>query len=273
MRTRYIFGLGLLLFALPGCKPFRSTHPQAELAADSTATALDSKSILNFAASADRQLTDFKKRSSLIFRSGDLTMYAESYSQHDNALLYRLYTVSGNASNSLKSFYLKNDSLILVKERTRLTNEEGAVYKDSRTYIRNQVPFRMDSRTAASQEALRTLPYLQAAPADSKFPDDNYAEEIKGITDALAGRDKFEMVFDNITTYPDARYITLRSRINNNYKASILVRNKDTFIDSLLNYPGLFRDKKLKLNWKIADQDAVYVSAADTTTSASGLNK
>jgi hypothetical protein len=268
----YLLCIGGLLFTFPGCQYFKSTHPQADLPDEGT-TGMTDKSILNFAASVDRTLKDYKKEYSLIYLSGDLSVYAEKYSAHGDGMLYKTYTANGTISNAVKSYYFKNDSLILVKERIKLLNQETGLFKDIRTYIRNNVTFKIDSRSAGSADALRTLPYLLVQTADNKYPDENHTSEIKGINDAINGTDKFEMVFDNISTYPDALYIMLKSKKQPNYSASILVKNKDNYIDSLLNFPALFKDGKLKLKWKVEDNVSIYVPVADTTTSASGLNK
>lgn len=272
MKTIYLLCLGVLLFTLPGCKYFKSTHPQAGLPEEGTTNMTD-KSILNYAASIDRTLRDYKKEYSLIYLSGDLSVYAEKYSAHNDGMLYKTYTSNGTISNAVKSYYFKNDSLILVKERIKLMNEEGSVFKDVRTYMRNNVIFKIDSRTASSAEALRTLPYLLVQAADNKYPEENYASDVKGINDAIQGTDKFEMVFDNISTYPDALYIMLKSKRQPSYKSSILVKTKDAYIDSLLNFPSQFKDDKLNFKWKIEDNTSIYVPVADTTTSAKGLNK
>lgn len=236
-------------------------------------TGMTDKSILEYATLADNNLDKFKKELSLVYQNGDFSMYVEKYSGYNQALLYRTYADNGNTSSTAKSYYFKNDSLILVKESNKVMNEEGDVYKDVRTYMRNNIAFKMDSRTASSAAAINTLPYLLIQPIDNKYPDANYDDDIKGLNDAIMGKDKFEMVFDNITTYPESHYINLKSKNRSNYKASILVNTKDAFIDSLLNTPLTFKDEKLRLHWKIVDKEAVYVPVADTTTSANGLNK
>jgi hypothetical protein len=273
MKTILLLILGTFLFTLPACNYFRSDHPQAELPGEGGATGMTDKSVLNLAIATDNNLTRLKKEFSLIYTTGDLSMYVEKYSNQDTPLLYKTYTANGNISRTVKSYYFKNDSLILVKERSQVMNEAAEVYKDTRTYLRNNVTFRIDSRTASSAAALATLPYLQVQPPENKYPDENYASDIKSIKDAIAGTDKFELVFDNITTYPEAWYITLKSKNPNNYKASLLVNKKDAFIDSLLNTPSLFKEEKLKLRWKIEDKEAIYVPVEETKTSASGLNK
>ena len=273
MKTIFLLSLGILFFTLPGCNNFKSTHPQAHIADEKGDTGITDKFILNFSGTIDRELRFFKKEYSVIYKSGDLSLYAEKYSAHRDGILYKTYTSNGNISSTVKSYYLKNDSLILVTESTKWLNEQGEVFKDVRTYLRNNIIFKIDSRTASSAEALRTLPYLLVPAVENKYPDENYTDDLKAVKDAVLGQDKFEMVFDHIATYPDAIYITLKSKLKNNYKANILVSQRDPFIDSLLNTPAVFKDEKLKLNWKIEDQETVYVPVAKTTTSAKGLNK
>jgi len=272
MKTIYLLCLGLLLLTFQSCNYFKPKHPQADLPEDGS-TAMTDKSILKFSGTIDRTLNNFKKEISLVYTTGDLSMYVEKYSEHNGGMLYKIYSTNGNISNTTKSYYFKNDSLILVKEQSNVRNEEGDVYKDIRTYLRNNVTFRIDSRTAVSEEALQTLPFLLVQPTDNKYPQEGFAADVKGLNDAILGADKFEMVFDNITTYPESHYINLKNKKLATYKASILVTAKDKYIDSLLSMPALFKDEKLKLKWKIEDKEAVYVPVADTTTSASGLNR
>lgn len=270
MRIIYLSILCILLFTLPSCQYFKSEHPQAALEEEGS-TGITDKSILSFAAATDRNISYFKKQFSLIYMSGDLSMYAEKYNGHSNGTLYKTYSDNGHISTTVKSYYLRNDSLVLVVERNKTLNDHNEIFKDVRAYLRNNIIFKMDSRTASSSAALVNLPYLLVQRTDNKYPDENYLDEVKGINDAIQGKDKFEMVFDNITTYPEAHYIILKSKNRSNYKASLLVNAKDGFIDSLLNYPALFKDQKLNFIWSIKDKEAVYVPVADT--SASGLKR
>jgi len=272
MKTIYLLCLGVLLLTLQSCNYFKPSHPQADLPEDGS-TAMTDKSILNFTGGIDRTLNNFKKEISLVYTTGDQSMYVEKYSEHGEGMLYKTYSFNGNISNTIKSYYLKNDSLILVKEQSNIRNEEGDVFKDTRTYVRNNVTFKIDSRTAISEEAIQTLPYLLVQPTENKYPKEGFTADIKGINDAILGADKFEMVFDNITTYPEFYYINLKNKKLNTYKSAILVNTKDAYIDSLLTMPALFKEEKLKLKWKIVDKEAIYVPVADTTTSAKGLNK
>ena len=273
MKTTRFFSLILLLFSVYSCNYFKSEHPQAALPGEEGATGMTDKSILNYSATIDRTLSHYKKEYSLIYLSGDLSVYAEKYSAYGDGKLYKTYIANGNTSNTIKSYYFKNDSLILVKEQDKIMNDGVEVYKNMRSYMRNNVTFKMDSRTASSAAALSTLPYLLVQPSDNKYPTEDYTDDIKSMDDAIAGKDKFEMVFDNITTYPDAHYIFLKSKSPSNYKASLLVNTRDAFIDSLLNFPSVFKDEKLSLRWKIKDKEAIYVPVDSTSTSASGLNK
>lgn len=273
MKLIFLLSSGIFFLTFQSCNYFKSKHPQAEIANGAGATGMTDKSILVFSAGIDRQLNSFRKEFSLVYLSGDLSLYAEKYSEHQDGMLYKTSSANGTISNTLKSYYFKNDSLILVKERSKVMTEEGQVLKDSRIYLRNNITFKIESRTASSPEAIRTLPYLAVQPAENKYPDENFAEEIRVMDDAIKGAGKFEMVFQNISTYPDSRYIVLKSRKQNNYTASILVNKRDAYIDSLLNMPATFKDQRLSFRWRIEDAEAVYVPVADTTTSASGLKR
>jgi len=273
MKINHLIYAGLLICIFQSCNYFKSTHPQAEITDEAGATGMTDKSILVFSSAIDRELSHYKKEFSLIYTSGDLSLYAEKYSEYNNGMLYKTSSSNGNISNVVKSYYLKNDSLIMVKERSKVINQEGQVLTDTRTYLRNNIIFKIESRTASSPEAMSTLPYLLVPPTENKYPDQNYKEDLKVMNNAIKGADKFDMVFQNITTYPDSRYIVLKSKVLNNYTASILVKERDKFIDSLLNTPAIFKDEKLNIKWKIADKEAIYVPVADTVTSASGLNK
>lgn len=272
MKPIYMFCAGSLLILCQSCN-FKSKHPQAALQAGEAATDITAQSALRFAELTDKNLGQYRKEYSLIYTTGDLTLYTERYNDQGKYVLYKAFTTNGNISTSLKSYYFKNDSLVLCKDQEKLRNGEEDLYKDIRTYIRNQVIFKVDSRTAASAAALATQPFLLAAPAESRYPEENFIRDVKSINDAINGTGKFSMVFDNITTYPDAHYITLKSKEFGHYKASIRVDQKTAFIDSLLQLPGLFRDQRLRLKWVIADQEAVYAPADEIKTSASGLNK
>jgi hypothetical protein len=272
MKNTFLLCIGLMMLTFQSCNYFKSKHPQAGLAEDGS-TEMTDKSILQFTAGTDKDLNKFIKEISLVFSTGDLSMYVEKYSMFNGAKLYKTFTTNGITSEIVKSYYFKNDSLILIKEKSKLRNEEGEVFHNVRTYMRNNIIFKIDSRTARSSEAIQKLPYLIVQPAGNKYPAESYTDDIKVLDDAVNGVDKFALVFDNITTYPEYHYINLKSATTGNYKSAILVQTRDSFIDSLLTVPSMFKDQKLKIKWKIVDREAVYVPVADTTTSASGLNR
>ena len=151
------------------------------------------------------------------------------------------------------------DSLILYQTSNELANEVGIVFKDQRTYLRNHTVFKKDGRTAVSAAALKSLVFIDIPLSENTSPDKSYLDNVSALKNVLNGTDKFDMVFESIRTYPDSRYITLRSKEPNSYTASILVKERDAYIDSLLNYPILFKDKKLNFKWEVVDREAVYV--------------
>ena len=254
-----------------GCKQFKADHPQAALSNEHD-TDLTAKSIVHYADSIDKHLKLLEKTTSLVYMLGDLSFYVEQYSNNDRPILMIEHAFNGGISNNLKKYYFRNDSLILETVDNELSNEDGNVFKQVRTYLRNNTVFRMEDRTASAETEIRSLPFVNLPLSQNANTDQSHLENVKTLHDIINGTDKFEMVFESITTYPDSRYIVLRSKLQNNYTASILVNEKDTFIDSLLNKPIDFKDQKLNLKWVIKDQEAVYVPVA-SNTSANGLKR
>ena len=269
----YTFLILLACFStLLGCKQFKSDHPEADLKGDEYATNLTAKTIIQYASQIDKDLPTLEKRTSLVYRLGDLAFYVEKYLANGNTVLITEHAYNGAATHTLKEYFFRNDSLILEKVTNELANSEGKVIKNSRTFLRSNTVFKTENRTAASVEAINSLPYIDVPLTLNKKADQTYLENVKTLNDVLEGKDRFEMVFENITTYPDSRYIILKSKVQNSYSASLLVKQRDAFIDSLLNDPINFKDQKLNVNWAIEDREAVYVPVANST-SASGLNR
>ncbi len=265
----------LLSVSLYSCT-LKSDHPQADLLKDQSSTGMNDKLISEFAETADQSIGTFERKYSLIYLLGDNSLYVEQYTKAPDTKIYYEYASNGSASNTLSKYYFKNDSLVLIETNSKqnigsIENQDSdQVFKDTRIYLRNNTVFKKENRTAISSSALKTLPYLSVS-SDKQAAEESYFDNIKVLDDAIRQTNKFEMVFDNITTYPDSRYLILKSKIPNSYRASILVENRTGFIDSLLNNPSVFKDEKLNFKWKIKENEAVYIPAG--TTSASGLNK
>jgi hypothetical protein len=243
---------------LLSCNQFKSDHPQADLT-DQHATDLTAKSIAQYADSIDKNSSGFLKTTSLVYLLGDLSFYVEKLSSNDRTILLIEHVFNGGNSKSLKKYYFKNDSLILEKVNAEIDNEEGTVFKDSRTYLRSNTVFKIENRTASSHSTLSAMPFVDVPLSQNPIPDQNYLSDVNSLHEVINGTNKFDMVFDNITTYPDSRYIILKSKIPNSYIASIVVQEKDELIDSLLNDPINFKDQKLNIQWVIKDHEAVYV--------------
>ncbi|RYG09605.1 MAG: hypothetical protein EOO07_23575 [Chitinophagaceae bacterium] len=271
MKTVYFLVIACLFSTIVGCNKIKSDHPQAGLG-DEFATDLNAKSIISYADSIDKMLPSLSKSTSLVYMLGDLSFYVERYNNGDKTVLYVEHANNGGVNNGLKKYYLKNDSLILQSVSTMLVGEDGSVFKDARTFLRSNTIFKTDSRTASAGGEIKGQPFIDIPLSKSAKSDKTMLDNIASLNDVLAGNDKFEMVFENITTYPDARYIVLKSKIQHSYSASILVNEKDEFIDSLLNNPMQFKNQKLNIDWTVKDQEAVYVPVANKT-SANGLNK
>ncbi|WP_199138435.1 hypothetical protein [Pedobacter sp. ASV12] len=270
MKTVYYFVLLCLLSTTYACTKLNSDHPQANMA-DEHATDLDSKSILHYADSVDKGLSQLAKSTSLVYMLGDLSFYVDKYSDNGQPIVLIEHGYNG-LSNNTKKYYFRNDSLILETVRNELSSDNGTVLKDTRTYLRNNTVFKVENRTAADEAAIKNLPFIDLTLSEANTSDHSYLEKIKTLDQILSGSDKFDMVFENITTFPDSRYIMLKSKLQNSYTASILVKEKDALIDSLLNSPIDFKDQKLNLKWIVQDQEAVYVPVA-SQTSAKGLKR
>ncbi len=247
--------IALISTTIFSCNPFKADHPQANLSDENKTTDLTSKSILSYKDSIDKNLQHFQKSQSLVYMLGDLSFYVEKY----DTVLFIEHAYNGAESNSIKKYYFRNDSLILLQSSTALANEENVAFKEERTYMRNHTVFKKDGRTATSATALATLAFIDIPLNENTTPDKSYLDHVAELKNVLNGTNKFDMVFESIRTYPDTRYITLQSKDPNSYTASILVKERDGFIDSLLNYPILFKDKKLDFRWEILDREAIYV--------------
>lgn len=271
MKSVYFLVLICCFIITLGCNKFKSDHPQAEIT-DQYATDLTSKSILHYADSIDKNLTHFTKTTSLVYMLGDLSFYVEKYSVYDKPILLVEHAYNGGISNSLKQYYFRNDSLILENVKNELANNDGSIFKDSRTFLRSNTVFKMENRTASAGGKINSLPFLDIPLSANKTADKTLLDNVKTLNDVINRVDRFDVVFESITTFPDSRYIILRSKIQNSYTASILVQEKDAFIDSLLNDPMTFKDEKLNFMWRVKDREAVYVPVANNT-SASGLKR
>lgn len=263
-----LIGVFSVLFS---CNNFKSDHPQTEIT-DQHATDLTAKSILQFAGVTDKNIPKYIKNTSLLYMLGELSFYVEKYSENGQIVLLIEHVYNGANSNSLKKYYFKNDSLILAITKSELTNDEGSIFKDERFYLRSNTAFKIENRTASAGGEINALAFIDSPLSEQKTADRTLLENVKTLNDVINRNEKFNVVFESITTYPDSRYIVLRSTDRNSYSASVLVQERDTFIDSLLNNPILFKDEKLNFKWVIKDREAIYVPVANNT-SASGLNR
>ena len=272
MKLIHTFILPFALLSLIRCN-YKSDHPQADILKDQPATGMNEVSIRRFTDSLNRSILTYNKQFSLIYMLGDHTLYVERYAATPKNKVYYERTTSGNVSNVLKKYYFKNDSLILVEVNSRQNLENSTVFKDSRIYFRNNTIFKKEERSAASLKAIQAAAYVIAENTGEPVNEDNYLENVTLLDDAIQQRNKFDLVFDNITTYPDAQYLILKSKAQNGYTASIRIESRNNFIDSLLKNPATYKDEKLKFKWTVSNNEAVYVPEGASITSASGLNK
>ena len=227
--------------------------------------------ILRFADSVDANLNALEKKRSLIFNRDQESLYIERYSMNGKPVVYKSYTENAGLNSSAGTYYFNNDSLILVKESNKSIRQNGDLFVDTRSYLRNNIVFKKDVRSASSHADLVSKQYQTLKQATSNKED--LPAKISTFDDAVEGKNEFELVFDNLISSGDEKYIRLKSSMPNGYSASLVVKQDDSFIDSLLKDPLLFKSKKLDLKWEIKDKEAVYVPVAAKATSARGLNK
>lgn len=255
----------LLLLIISGCNE-QPKHPQANLIKQASATSMTDKSIIEFTDSLNAAMPTFDKETSLIYQKDGVSMYVEKYSRNGKPLLYVQHLNNASISNNLKSYYFKNDSLILIRESLSNTKDTPPSYTESRTYLRNNIVFKKDYHKASSLAALKRQPYT--APSTAKTnPEEvtDYTKLIAELDQMLMGTGPFELFFDQIISLPEERTIQLKSKDRNGYSANIVVNQVDIFIGDLLRNSSKYKNTPLKLKWKIVDQEAVYIPADSLT--------
>lgn len=265
--TSYLF-ISVVSLLFSACTN-QAKHPQADLANQSASPAETEKSILHYADSVDAQYASLEKHVSLIYQSGNLSLFVEKLSENGKPALYVEHSSNEGLTDKAVKYYYEKDSLVLVKENIKRTKDQVTVFEEKRIYLRNNIPFSQDHRLATSFSALQNKPFSPLKASGSE----DYAEQITVLNDALTGSNKFDMIFDQFITSPEGQYLLLKSKIPGSYTSSIAVKNNDLFIDSLIEYPSIFKDAKLNINWEIKDKEAVYVPVAASVTSASGLKR
>lgn len=271
MKSVYFLILLGTIATISACNQFKSDHPQTELLT-ANATDLTAKSILKYTTAIDQQASALQQTTSLIYMLGDLSFYVAQYRDHGQTVLLVEHAFNGGLSSNLKKYYFRNDSLVFETSKNEINNEDGIVFKEERTYLRNNTVFKVENRTASAETEIKSLPYIDLPLSKNANSDKSHLENVSTLQQLLNGTDKFDMVFESISTYPDSRYIILRGKIQPNYTASILVKEKDAFIDSLLNDPLHFENQKLAFKWVVKNQEAIYVPVMGNT-SANGLKR
>ncbi|HMI01199.1 MAG TPA: hypothetical protein VK541_01880 [Pedobacter sp.] len=248
----------------------QAKHPQADLVNQYSPIPETEQSILQYADSTDTQQNSMERQVSLIYQLEGLTLYVEKLSWNGKPALYIEHTSDQGLTDRSVRYYFKEDSLLLIRESIKRTKAQETVFEEKRTYLRNNTPFRQERRLATSASSLQTRPFTDIKPS-GKIED--YTEKLTLLNDALAGQNRFETVFDQYMPAPEGQYLLLKSKIPGGYNASLLVKEEDVLIDSIKQYPSLFKDAKLNLKWEINEKEAIYVPVAAKVTSASGLNR
>jgi len=248
----------------------KSKHPQSELANQSAASAETDQSINFYADSLDKQVSNLEKQQSMAYHLAEQSLYIEKFNWNGKAVMYIQYLKNEGISEKTTKYYLKNDSVLLIKESLKRHQGQGELFEDRQIYIRNHTPFKTTQRSADSFGALQAKNF-----ADLKAPVSpvDFQTELSNLNDALKGVNKFDMVFDQFISTAEGDFLLLKSKIPGGYGSSIRVNERDQLIDSIQNEPAFFKDAKLNISWKVADHEAVYVPVASSITSAKGLKR
>ncbi|WP_316819883.1 hypothetical protein [Pedobacter gandavensis] len=282
MKHTYLLFILPIALAIFGCNQ-QPRHPQAELIQQASATAMTDKSILQYVDSIQANLASLEKQSSLIYLQGEQSMYVEKYNSNGKPVLYEENIDNKLISNRIRRYYLKNDSLILLEERTK--DNKGIT--ELRRYFRNNIAFKQEKRTAAEESGLKKQAYAtitsgsseeNTAPTDTEQASTTQTaskevQQLKIMEDAIAQNGSFTLYFDQFIDIPEESIIQLKSNARNGYTANVIVRKNDALTDSLQHQAEEFKNKRLNFKWVIADKEAVYVPVAANVTSAKGLNK
>src|SRR5690606_659334 len=127
----------------------------------------------------------------------------------------------------------------------------GTVRRD---YYRNGVLFYSESKQGMKDDELHVIPFKENKTETAMAPD------LQRLKDALEQNNEFDLYFDSIADYPQARYLVLSSGGINAYKTAILLEKEDDFTHKLSSDPEKFKGQKLELKWKMRNGEAVYIS-------------
>ena len=267
---KFLFLPAMLLVLICSCTQ-KPKHPQAAIINRNIPAAMTEQQILNFADSIHANQANFQKHSSLVYQRDGTSFNVEKFSSNGTAVLFKTLRDSAGMSRSNSDYYFNGDSLILIRENRRKNTQTGEVLEEKRTYLRNNIAFKTETRTGISASGLLQQRFTTTKQADQS--NKTFKHIIDEINDAMSGSNEFALVFDNFISSPGEQYIVLKSSIPNGFSASISVGERDQFIDSLIADPLHFKDQKLSFRWIIKNREAVYVPVASKTTSANGLKR
>ncbi|MXV51762.1 hypothetical protein GS399_12325 [Pedobacter sp. HMF7647] len=233
---------------LASCNNFKSNHPQAEVGSSTPVTETD---IRHYADSINASVSNMDKKVSLVYTLGDYSFYTVQFSYNGIPVLYCEYGTSGEYGSNQHKYYLKDGHLLLYTEQ----KAKIGTIQSTNEYFRNDVKFYTESKSADDSASL-----AQTAFTKTSVTNKNYSEDLQKLSDAIGQKGKFQLVFDGITDDPKARYLVLSKSEINSYRAPLLVKTGDPFIDSLTRYQDSLKGKKLNLKWRIEDSEAIYVS-------------
>ena len=260
----------LLLATIAAACTTKPKHPQSQLLNQYAASPETDQSINYYADSLDKQVNNLERQQSMVYHLAEQSVYIEKFNWNGKAVMYTQYLNNEGISEKTTKYYLKNDSVLLIKENLKKHQGQADLFEEKHIYIRNQTPFKTTQRFSDSFSGLQAKRF---ADLKGPVPAIDFQTDLSSLNDALKGVNKFDMVFDQFISTPEGDFLLLKSKIPGGYSSSIRVNEKDPLIDSIQNEPAFFKDAKLNISWKIADREAVYVPVGSRVTSANGLKR
>lgn len=231
------------------CGSPKSDHPQADR--ESPQAMLTKQQLLHYKDSINSITGQLDKQQSLIYSRDDNSFFVTRYSSHGNPLLYIKKSRNNEYDSIEERYYIHNNNLVLYLKNSRgLTSEETITERD---FFRNNVLFHSEIQRSGVEDS--------TSDTTIEKQKREKAADLQLLDQALSQTGRFNLVFEGIADYPQARYLILSRDELNAYRAAILLENEDELAKELVSNPEKYKGRKLDLEWIIRnEEEAVYIS-------------
>lgn len=248
-RTKFTRLIIILIILAGSCSRQNPDHPQAEK--ESAGVLLNKQQILNYKDSVNGLIGQLNKQQTLIYTLGDNSFYITRYSSNGEPLLYIKKSKNNEYDSMEERYYVHNNHLVLYSKNSREITS-GEILSEQ-YFFRNNILFYSKSGQSDNDH---TVPDTVI-----KEEREEKTADLKQLEQALNQTGKFNLVFDGIADYPQARYLILSRNELHAYRAALLMENEDELAEELISNPEKYKGRKLDLKWKIRNgEEAVYIS-------------